>query len=137
MPYKPPMPDEDINALAAELKPLWRTGRPMRPWLRKHGHRLIALMQDEWTWDSLGQALTRAGITYRTGHPWTGEHLRSQVTRATAPLKGRKRAASGPKPPGHGKPARARDSRHAANAPAAGTTTAGRSQALISAPPPR
>ena len=92
MPYKPPMPDEDIEALAAELRPLWRKGKAVRPWLRKHAPRLIELVRDEWTWACVGRALTQAGITYRTGRPWDGEHLRTQVARATAPLKGRQAA---------------------------------------------
>ena len=68
----------------------------MRPWLRKHAPRLIELVRDEWTWACAGRALTRAGITYRTGRPWDGEHLRTQVARATAPLKGRRAAGSLP-----------------------------------------
>jgi hypothetical protein len=87
MPYKPPMPDEDIEAFAAELRPLWRKGKAVRPWLRKHAPQLIERVRDEWTWACVGRALTLAGITYRTNRPWDGEHLRSQIARATAPLK--------------------------------------------------
>ena len=94
MSYKPPMPDEDIAALADELRPLWRKGQPVLPWLRKHAPRLIELQRDEWTWASLGKALTCAGITYQTNRPWDGEHLRVQVSRATRPLKRQNRTVS-------------------------------------------
>lgn len=99
MPYKPPMPDEEIEVLAVQLSPLWRKGKPVWPWLRKHDYRLIALNQDEWTWASLEDALARAGITYQTGCPWAGEHLRAQVTKAMAPLKGRNHTVSEPNSP--------------------------------------
>ncbi|MBU6420333.1 MAG: hypothetical protein KGQ79_11505, partial [Proteobacteria bacterium] len=45
----------------------------------------------EWSWAAVGAALSKAGITYRTGAPWTAKTLRSEFSRAQTPLKGYRR----------------------------------------------
>ena len=79
--------DAEIDALAAEFRALWRTGDVVGPWLRKHAVRLRELVHGDWSWAAIAAALTRAGITYRTGRPWSAEGLRVDVRRATRPLK--------------------------------------------------
>ncbi|OYV55468.1 MAG: hypothetical protein B7Z71_13190, partial [Acidocella sp. 21-58-7] len=37
---------------------------------------------------AVGAALTKVGITYRTGTSWTDKRLRSELSRALMPLKG-------------------------------------------------
>jgi hypothetical protein len=90
MPLKrQPTPDE-IAVLAEELRPLWRDGDVVRPWLRKHATRLRSLIADGWSWAGLATVLTQAGITYRTKRPWTVNALKAEVSRANAPSKSRK-----------------------------------------------
>jgi hypothetical protein len=80
--------DADIEALAEIFRPLWRQGDIMRPWLRQHHELLRSLVHGEWSWAAVGAALTKVGITYRTGTPWTDKRLRSELSRALLPLKG-------------------------------------------------
>ena len=80
--------DADIEALAEIFRPLWRQGDIMRPWLRQHHELLRSLVHGEWSWAAVGAALTKLGITYRTGTPWTDKRLRSELSRALLPLKG-------------------------------------------------
>ncbi len=80
--------DADIEALAEIFRPLWRQGDIMRPWLRQHHELLRSLVHGEWSWAAVGAALTKVGITYRTGTPWTDKRLRSELSRALMPLKG-------------------------------------------------
>ncbi|OYV48268.1 MAG: hypothetical protein B7Z77_10805 [Acidocella sp. 20-58-15] len=80
--------DADIEALAEILRPLWRQGDIMRPWLRQHHELLRSLVHGEWSWAAVGAALTKVGITYRTGTPWTDKRLRSEFSLAQKPLKG-------------------------------------------------
>jgi hypothetical protein len=47
MPYKRPATDDEITALAERLRPLWRSGDAVRPWLRKHGDLLINFVHDD------------------------------------------------------------------------------------------
>jgi hypothetical protein len=97
--------DAEIETLAATFRPLWRPGDVVRPWLRQHHDMLLELVHGEWSWAAVGAALSKAGITYRTGAPWTAKALRSEFSRAQAPLKGYRRrpgrsgeAASEPPP---------------------------------------
>lgn len=83
--------DEEIEVLAEQFRPLWRQGDIVRPWLRQHRDMLLELVHGDWSWASVGQALSRAGITYRTGKPWTDKWLRSEFSRAQIPLKGYRR----------------------------------------------
>jgi hypothetical protein len=87
MPTKRQPSDAEIEALAEEFRALWRSGDVMIPWLRKHQSRLRSMISDEWSWAHLAEALTRAGITYKTGRPWTADNLRHDVRRASLPLK--------------------------------------------------
>jgi hypothetical protein len=80
--------DADIEALAEIFRPLWREGDIMRPWLRQHHELLRSLVHGEWSWAAVGAALTKVGITYRTGTPWSDKRLRSELSRALMPLKG-------------------------------------------------
>lgn len=84
MPYKRTATDDEIAVLAERLRPLWRSGDAVRPWLRKHGDLLINLVHDDWSWDGVAAALNGAGITYRTGNPWTGKRLNREYHRARA-----------------------------------------------------
>ena len=97
--------DAEIEVLAATFRPLWRPGDVVRPWLRQHRDMLLELVHGEWSWAAVGTALSKAGITYRTGAPWTAKTLRSEFSRAQTPLKGYRRrpgrsegAASEPPP---------------------------------------
>ncbi len=80
--------DAEIEALAEIFRPLWRQGDIMRPWLRQHHELLRSLVHGEWSWAAVGAAMTKLGITYRTGKPWTEKGLRSELSRARMPLKG-------------------------------------------------
>lgn len=81
-----------MEALTAEFRGLWHAGEVVGPWLRKHQNRLRDLVDEGWSWAWIGEALTKAGATYRTGRPWSGEALRSDVKRASRPLKRQRRA---------------------------------------------
>lgn len=83
--------DAEIETLAATFRPLWRPGDVVRPWLRQHQDMLLELVHGEWSWAAIGAALSKAGITYRTGAPWTAKTLRSEFSRAQMPLKGYRR----------------------------------------------
>lgn len=83
--------DAEIEVLAATFRPLWRPGDVVRPWLRQHQDMLLELVHGEWSWAAVGVALSKAGITYRTGAPWTAKTLRSEFSRAQTPLKGYRR----------------------------------------------
>src|SRR3978361_219160 len=85
MPYKRPPTDAEVAALAERLKPLWRTGEAMRPWLRKHGDMLVTLVHDDWSWEGIAAALNHARITYHTGNAWTGKRLNREYHRARKP----------------------------------------------------
>jgi len=93
MPFKRQPSDEELIQLAEEFRHLWQSGNVIRPWLRKHQARLRALVAGDWSWATLADALTRAGITYRSKRPWTGDGLRAEVRRAGLPLKSRPRDA--------------------------------------------
>jgi hypothetical protein len=96
MPLKRQPSDEELNQLAAEFRALWQSGNVIRPWLRKHQARLKTLVGEDWSWATLADALTRAGITYRSKRPWTGDGLKAEVRRAGLPLKRQPFAAPSP-----------------------------------------
>jgi hypothetical protein len=87
MTYKRTPTDDEIETLAAQFRPLWRTGEAVRPWLRKHAVMLIDLVHDDWSWAGVAIALDRAGIAYKTGNPWQAEQLRAKIAAARRPLK--------------------------------------------------
>jgi hypothetical protein len=88
MPRKRKPTDEEIDILADQFRQLWRPGDVLRPWFRQHQNMLLNLVHSAWSWESVGQALTKAGITYGTGKPWTAKWLQSDFSRAQQPLKG-------------------------------------------------
>jgi hypothetical protein len=88
MPRKRKPTDDEIDTLADQFSQLWRPGDVLRPWFRQHQNMLLDLVHGAWSWESVGQALTKAGITYGTGKPWTAKWLQSDFNRAQQPLKG-------------------------------------------------
>jgi hypothetical protein len=110
MPIKRQPSDAELDALAARLRILWREGDVIRPWLRKHHDMIRDLVHEDWSWASLAVALTRAGISWRTGRAWSAEGLRREIVRATIPLKSRSKASADsnsvhPSPAPTGRPA--------------------------------
>lgn len=91
--------DAEIVILAKQLRPLWQQGDSVRPWLRQHHEVLLGLVHGEWSWAAVSAALTKAGITYRTGKPWTEKQLRSEMSRSLQPLKGYRRRKPKPELP--------------------------------------
>ena len=83
--------DDEIKALAAKFLALWSSGDVIRPWLRLHSEMLLAFVHSGWSWAAIARAMTLAGITYRTGKPWTADWLQSEAYRARLPLKGYRR----------------------------------------------
>ncbi len=83
--------DEEIHALAARFRALWSPGDVIRPWLRRHAEMFLGLVQSGWSWAAIARVMTQAGITYRTGKPWTADWLQSDFYRARLPLKGYRR----------------------------------------------
>ncbi|MCB8883938.1 hypothetical protein ACELLULO517_27070 [Acidisoma cellulosilytica] len=74
--------------MAQSLKDRWRPGALIDPWLRENAEMLIGLVRNHhWSWTAVAAAMTEAGITYRTGNPWSGQTLRLQIRRAARPLK--------------------------------------------------
>jgi len=86
---------DEIEALAATFRALWRRGKPLRPWLRKHRQMVLDLVHDEWSWNSIAKVFSVAGIKYREGNgqDWHGEGLRCEFARAALPLKRNKNPA--------------------------------------------
>ena len=89
MPKRHEPSHDEIEALAATFRALWRRGKPLRPWLRKHRQLVLDLVHDEWSWNSIAKVFSVAGIKYRDGNgkDWHGEWLRCEFARAALPLK--------------------------------------------------
>jgi hypothetical protein len=98
MPIKRQPSEAELDALAERFRALWRQGDVLRPWLRKHHAMIRALVHDDWSWAAVADALTRAGIAWRTGRAWSAEGLRREIVRASIPLKSRGWAAEAPAP---------------------------------------
>jgi hypothetical protein len=98
--YRKPSPsDKDVETLAARFRDLWTPGLTVRPYLRKHGPLFRERLEDGWSWAGLALALTKAGITYQTGKPWSANALMQAFSRAQSPLKGHgRRTGTGMKP---------------------------------------
>ena len=79
-------PDNEIEALAAMLRPLVKRGETIRPFLRRNQTRLREIVDEE-SWASLALVLTKLGMTYSTGRAWTAYTIRVEMTRAIAPRK--------------------------------------------------
>lgn len=89
--------EAEIESLAEMLRPLWRQGDVVRPWLRQHYGTLLELVHGDWSWAAIARAMTLAGITYSTGKAWDADWLQSEVYRARRPLKGyQRKTATGP-----------------------------------------
>jgi hypothetical protein len=80
--------DHEIASLADRFRELWKPGEEIRPWLREQSGVLLELVHGKWSWASMARVLTMAGITYRTGRPWSESLLRKDFSRAQSPLKG-------------------------------------------------
>jgi hypothetical protein len=89
MPKRHEPTHDEIEALAATFRALWRRGKPLRPWLRKHRQMVLDLIHDEWSWNSIAKVFSVTGIKYRDGKgkDWHGEGLRCEFARAALPLK--------------------------------------------------
>jgi len=98
MPIKRQPPEAELDALAERFRALWRQGDVVRPWLRKHHAMIRTLVHDDWSWAAVAEALTRAGITWRTERAWSAEGLRREIIRASRPLKSRAWATEPPAP---------------------------------------
>jgi hypothetical protein len=89
MPKRHEPSHDEIEALAATFRALWRRDKPLRPWLRKHRQMVLDLVHDEWSWNSIAKVFSVAGIKYREGNgkDWHGEGLRCEFARAALLLK--------------------------------------------------
>lgn len=81
-PDKRPRTEDELRAAAERLGQDWTPNDPVMPWIRKHEPELRALVTSGWTWDDIGLAMARAGITYKTGTPITGPVLRVKTYQA-------------------------------------------------------
>lgn len=80
--------DAETEALAETFRESWSEGQVIKSWLRQHGEELRALVrQDDWSWENVGRALSKAGIRYKTNKPWDAEILRRCVDQAMKPKK--------------------------------------------------
>jgi hypothetical protein len=78
----------EVEALSEKFREDWSEGQVIRSWLRRHGEELRNLVrQEDWTWVNIGNALSQAGIKFKTGKSWTGENLRRSVDLAMKPKK--------------------------------------------------
>ncbi len=91
--------DDEIEVMAKEILPHLRRGETIRPFIRRNQDRLRSIVQDE-SWATLALVLTKIGITYGTGTPWTDRTLLHEFIHATAASKRRqKRDLEGPQRP--------------------------------------
>lgn len=76
-------PEAEITALAVRLAQDWTPGDLVFTWLRRHVAELTRMVRDDgWSWPDVARALDAAGITYRTGRPWTGRLLTIKAVQA-------------------------------------------------------
>lgn len=89
MPKRRDPSDDEIAALARELRGLWQRGEALRPWLRKHRQMILDLVHDDWSWAAMAKVFSHAGIKYQAGkgQDWHAEGLRREFVRAAIPLK--------------------------------------------------
>ena len=87
MSHKRTPSDAELEMLANQFRPTWRDGDEVRAWCRKHHDEVLDMVHGDWSWTAMASALTRAGITYRTGRPWSPKGLRKEFARAAVPLK--------------------------------------------------
>ena len=84
-------PDHEILAMAAELRPMVKTGETVVPFIRRNQQRLRQLIEEE-SWATFARVMTALGMTYSSGTPWTARYIANEFDRATTPLKRRGRA---------------------------------------------
>jgi hypothetical protein len=84
-------PDDEIMAMAAELRPFVKTGETVVPFIRRNQQRLLQLVEEE-SWATLARVMTALGMTYSTKKPWTARYISNEFDRATMPLKRRRGA---------------------------------------------
>ena len=82
-------PDDEIMALAAELRPLMKTGETIVPFIRRNQQRLRQLVEEE-SWATVARVMTALGITYSSGKPWTARYIANEFDRATMPRQRRR-----------------------------------------------
>jgi hypothetical protein len=89
MPKRREPSDDEIAALAKELRLLWQRGEALRPWLRKYRQMILDLVHDDWPWAAMAKVFSKAGIKYKAGkgQDWHAEGLRREFVRAAIPLK--------------------------------------------------
>jgi hypothetical protein len=92
----------EIEVMAADILPYLKHGETIRPFIRRNQERLRAIVKDE-SWATLALVLTKAGITYGTGKPWTEHILQQEFFHATTSSKRRnRRISSGSQQPAPG-----------------------------------
>jgi hypothetical protein len=84
-------PDDEILAMAAELRPFVKTGETVVPFIRRNQQRLLQLVEEE-SWATLARVMTALGMTYASKKPWTARYISNEFDRATMPLKRRRGA---------------------------------------------
>jgi len=84
-------PDDEIMAMAAELRPFVKTGETVVPFIRRNQQRLRQLVEEE-SWATFARVMTALGMTYSTKKPWTARYIANEFDRATMPLKRRRGA---------------------------------------------
>lgn len=82
-------PDHEIMAMAAELRPMVKTGETVVPFIRRNQQRLRQLIEEE-SWATFARVMTALGMTYSSGTPWTARYIANEFDRATMPLKRRR-----------------------------------------------
>jgi hypothetical protein len=85
-------PDDEITAMAAELRPCLKTGETIVPFIRRNQQRLLQLVEAE-SWATLARVMTVLGITYSSGKPWTARYIANEFDRAIIPRKRRRSGA--------------------------------------------
>jgi hypothetical protein len=81
-PRKRPRNEAELDEVAQRLVSDWVPGDRIQPWLVRHegeAGELSALIGLGWSWDDIGRALHRAGITFRTGNVIPGGTLRQKA----------------------------------------------------------
>jgi hypothetical protein len=84
----PPHTEEEIQALVDEFAPSYQPGVTiLTAWFRLQAPRINGLLDANWKWSEIAAVLTRAGVIYGTGKPWTVEVLTAAYHRAKRPIK--------------------------------------------------
>jgi len=86
-------PDNEIMAMAEELRPFMKTGETVVPFIRRNQQRLLQLLDEE-SWATIARVMTTLGMTYSTGKPWTARYIANEFDRATMPRKRRRAVRS-------------------------------------------